>query len=94
MCHLRFEHFYRCSRQYQEHEHDYIRRGEEYPCANLWYEVNYACTDNMLDCLLEIGSWREASGYHPKQVMNVNLRQIPNQFDVVDHKTDGRSFTY
>ena len=94
MCYLRFEHWYRCNYQYRNRYLDYLEKGERYPCADMWMELTVACTDDMIDYLLELGYYREANKYHPKNHMNIDVRTIPSHFDDPDHSTDGRSYTY
>ena len=94
MCHLRFDHWFRCNTIFEDDKIKFYQKGEKYPCSELWYETEYACADDVLDYLLEVGYYRRAAGQESKNFVNVDLMTTPSVFDEPGMKTNGRSYTY
>ena len=94
LCHLRFEHWYRCNYNFRSSYSDYIKRGEKYPCSSLWYEMKSACSDDMIEYLLEMGNVRMANNYHPKDYMSNDVKTAPLKWDLPEYQTESRDLKY
>ena len=94
LCHLRFEHWQRCTYKYQESYTDYIKEGKNYPCTSVWYEMKEACSDDMMEYLMELGNVRLANKQDPKDYMSHDVKIPANQYDVPEYTTESRSLTY
>ena len=91
---MRFEHWYRCNFNFRDQYADFLKEGKTYPCTSLFYETKYACSDDMLEYLLELGHTRMANEYHPKDYVSLDVKTSPTIFDSVDQKTERRNYTY
>ena len=71
-----------------------MQKGERYPCTENWYEMQYACTDDMIEYLLELGHVRMVNNYHPKDYMSHDVKIRPSIFDMPEQGTERRAYTY
>jgi hypothetical protein len=71
-----------------------LERGEEYPCTNLWYETKYACSDDMMDCLLELHHTRVATGMDIDDHLSHEVKQTSTVYDTPDQATERMKWHY
>lgn len=81
LCSLRFEKWFQCDVSYSNIKREFSKRNIEYPCYKYFYEMEFACSDNILDFLLELHYYRTVNRFDPKKFSNNDLASIPTIFD-------------
>jgi hypothetical protein len=104
MCAMRFDKWFRCDSTYgddRERLYDHalqstranLKDSEHYPCFREFYEVRYACADNVFDMLVELAYRKKARNYWREKYSNVEARSFPTTFDS-PHAPETTTYTY
>ena len=94
LCHLRFEKWSQCTAKFRDRHADFLEKGREYPCTNLWHETNYACSDDELDCLFELHHIRMANNVDIKDHLAHDVKRHPTVLDIPDEATERKTLMY
>lgn len=62
LCGYRFSKWYKCDIFYSDQKEEFAKNNQEYPCFGLFYDSQYACSDQMFDYLLELSYARRKQG--------------------------------
>ncbi len=92
MCAMRFEKWWKCDQVYGEDRDTLYDRNpekgfknlkdeERYPCFREFYEANYACADNILQFLVELGYKKKANDFWHGETTNRELTTFPTIYD-------------
>lgn len=84
LCTLRFEHYNRCDMAYHKKKLEIAQQGKEYPCLSLFYDAQYACSDETLLYLMETNYYRKLNKISPHRFHNHELLQRPTAWDTID----------
>lgn len=84
LCSIRFEHFSRCDATYHDQRLAFAEQGKEYPCLPLFYDAQFACSDEILLYLMETSYYRKLNKIAPHSYYNHELLVSPTAWDTVD----------
>ena len=88
LCSMRFEKWFQCDTRYFGLREELAKKNEEYPCYKFFYEMEFACSDNMLDFLLELHYYRTVNHFNPLKHKNSSLTGLPTIFDTPSARRD------
>jgi hypothetical protein len=91
LCSLRFDKWARCEQGLASLS--LVERYKDYPCYQEYYETNYACSDSMIEHLLELQYVRTAAGLTGDEYHNSELNKHPGVYES-PHREQRRPYSY
>ena len=58
--------------------------NKEYPCYKIFYEMQFACSDHMMDYLMELATHRKVNNINRDDLINSDMQNFAMIFDAED----------
>ena len=84
LCAYRFMKWFECDMNHYGQKIEYAKRKEEYPCNAYFYEAQFACADDLFECMLELAYYRKFNGITRDKYLNLDLYSHPTIWDAPD----------